>query len=592
MGSLPSLSPQDARQKVLAGEPIQGYHIDSFDLTGLQLKEPLCLENCEIDLLDLSGSRIEGVASFNDTTFSKLVLGWKSPFHKTPPAVFNSAVTFNKCLFQGEALFGGAEFFGIISFREAVFHKPAIFRESFFHEQVYFWKAYFGDETSFRGCRFGIEGYFDNSEFIRNVDFENAVFHQKEASFNNIHAYGNMNFMDARIECFLALRKAIVDGELDFKNATFEEADFSDAQLKSKVSFRGAQFHQNAIFIHTIFQGLASFLGTQFQKVQFLNSQFHDEALFNYDRNTRFSLQDQGSEAQFFGDADFTNVRFHKRTVFEKVIFHKNATFANCYFGEQATFSETECKFVASFDSVYGNQEFSASKAVFVDVTFNYANINRRLDLSDAQWKSISFYKAALDLMVVEKSQIRKKLDSEKPSAPIYANAKEEYLLLKESFQKRGLHQEEDWAYRKFRQLRRKASSQAARQSATGKHGLRFMVRSLVRLAWNLVERIIVDRGTGYGTQPLNITIVAFSIILLFASIYAQFPNGLNYAKQYDFGFSQAIYFSFATFTTMGFGDIQPRLDSIMRFVVSAEAFIGLFIMTLFVGTYTRKIIR
>ena len=165
-------------------------------------------------------------------------------------------------------------------------------------------------------------------------------------------------------------------------------------------------------------------------------------------------------------------------------------------------------------------------------------------------------------------------------------------MLFRSSFQQRGLSEEEDWAYRKFRQMRRKASTQGAWLVITGKSKESSFFGACSKLFWNFLERIIADRGTGYGTQPLNITIVAMFVVLLFASIYSYFPMELVFEKECNFGFAQAVYLSFTTFTTMGQGEIHPKLDSFMMYVISAEAFIGLFIMTLFVGTYTRKIIR
>lgn len=48
----------------------------------------------------------------------------------------------------------------------------------------------------------------------------------------------------------------------------------------------------------------------------------------------------------------------------------------------------------------------------------------------------------------------------------------------------------------------------------------------------------------------------------------------------------------YATFTTMGFGDWSPHPLSLFRFIVTAEAFIGIFTMALFVAAFTRKVIR
>ncbi len=588
------LAQSDALQKIMAGESIRGCILEELDLSGKEFSLPITLEECSIGSLKLRDSLFKAPVVFAKTVFTEEVLGgWESTFHKTGVAVFQESISFKECDFQCKVVFGGTKFQSLAAFQNAVFHKSAFFTNSSFAEQVYFWKACFQDTVSFQNCSFGIEGHFDECEFFRNASFENAKFLQKEGSFNSIHAYENIQFIGATFEGYLAFRKAIIDGECDFKGIRcLQEADFSDARFLKKTSFRNAVFEKKVVFFHTVFEGLASFLGTKFQDATFLNSQFHDEMLMNYDRNTRASMNEAGAAADFQGCTDFTNVRFHKRAVFEEVTFHQSTTFANAYFGEQADFIDTRFQGPVSFNSVYCNQELSAVHASFSEVTFDYANINRRLDLSEAQINSISFYKAALDLIVIESYQVKRRLLNEHPNHLQYNRVKEEYLILKESFQKRGLSEEEDWAYWKFRQMKRKASSQRAFARLAGKNKEGTYLGAFFKLFWNLFERISIDRGSGYGTKPLHITLVAFSVILLFAYIYSTFAEEFLIQQKSDFGFAQAVYYSFATFTTMGVGDIQPLLNSFMTYIVSIEAFLGLFIMTLFVGTYTRKIIR
>lgn len=52
--------------------------------------------------------------------------------------------------------------------------------------------------------------------------------------------------------------------------------------------------------------------------------------------------------------------------------------------------------------------------------------------------------------------------------------------------------------------------------------------------------------------------------------------------------FLNCLYFSVVTFTTLGYGDLQPAVG-LSRFFVSLEAIIGAFTMALFVYTFARK---
>jgi len=52
--------------------------------------------------------------------------------------------------------------------------------------------------------------------------------------------------------------------------------------------------------------------------------------------------------------------------------------------------------------------------------------------------------------------------------------------------------------------------------------------------------------------------------------------------------FSNCLYFSLITFTTLGYGDFRP-LEGLGRFLTGSEAFIGAFMMALFVYTFARR---
>lgn len=592
------LTPEQAVAKIMAFEPLKGYSISKIEICDREISGPVHITECQIGQLNLVGTTITGPATFDDNIFlDNVIAGWENTHAKTGVTVFQGPAAFNHNVFQGKAIFGGTKFQSIACFQRSTFRQKAIFHDAFFQEQAFFGQVTFQKETSFRNATFSGEGHFDTTEFEEDVTFETAKFLEQEVAFNHIVAYGSINFLESQFHGYVSFRKAIIHGEVDFKRAEFHQgADFQDTQFKSKISFRSSKILAPISFLHTIFSGLASFLSTQFQDASFLNAQFYDEALFNYDRNTRASLSGASTAAHFTGRADFTNTRFVKRAIFEQIVFEKSVVFANAYFGEQASFIETKFQGPACFNGVYCNQELSAISAEFGEITLDHANINRRIDLSDAKFQAISFYKASVDLVLVEQTQIRCKLINERPGNQYYDRAQEEYSILKESFQQRGLAEEEDWAYRKFREMKRKATTQTAKNRILRKNKDGSLLKAISRLFSNFFERVLVDRGTGYGTQPLNIAIVALFMIALFGYIYSQFPEefiidepGVTHTQV---TLAQAIYFSFATFTTMGLNNIQPKLDSPICYCTGIEAFLGIFIMTLFVGTYTRKIIR
>ena len=397
----------------------------------------------------------------------------------------------------------------------------------------------------FQNSIFDVEAHFDKCLFVGDGCFDNCTFKGQDASFNFIKTQNTLSFKEIECQCFFAFRQSEVSGMFSFFRANFhKDASFDHTKFQQTSHFDQAKFHSKAHFPYVQFQQQASFLATSFQKVTFLNAQFHSEALFGLDYHTRISLEQEPSQVtQFEQLSDFTNCRFHKRAIFERVVFCQEARFAHCFFGEQANFTESLSKGQISFERMYCNQEFCAMKAVFHTVIFDYADINRRLDLTQAQIDNISLYKTTTDLIIVERYQIRRKLISQKQGQEQYDRAATEYLLLKESFHKRGLHEEEDWTYYKFKQSKRKDKTKR-NFSALKTAPFTTKILHLLQLPLSFFERIFIDRATGYGTRPFNITIVAVSFVILFGAIYSYFPDSLVKPKDMPFGFSQAILFS------------------------------------------------
>jgi hypothetical protein len=122
---------------------------------------------------------------------------------------------------------------------------------------------------------------------------------------------------------------------------------------------------------------------------------------------------------------------------------------------------------------------------------------------------------------------------------------------------------------------------------------------------WNMIY--------GYGEKPGNVVITAVAIIIFFAlsfsvigignpeiielkgtAIHQNSGNIVNLALKGFLknssirNFPDSFYFSLITFTTLGYGDFRP-LEGIGRILAGSEAFIGAFMMALFVYTFARR---
>jgi hypothetical protein len=90
----------------------------------------------------------------------------------------------------------------------------------------------------------------------------------------------------------------------------------------------------------------------------------------------------------------------------------------------------------------------------------------------------------------------------------------------------------------------------------------------------------------GYGERPLRTFFSFLFTIVGFALIYF-LVGGPN---PEDNDFLSALYYSVVTFTTLGYGDINPV--GISRLFASIEALVGVFLNSLFIFVFCRKMIR
>lgn len=94
----------------------------------------------------------------------------------------------------------------------------------------------------------------------------------------------------------------------------------------------------------------------------------------------------------------------------------------------------------------------------------------------------------------------------------------------------------------------------------------------------------------GWGERPLRATISAVSIISIYALVFFILKSITPASSNtYTPSFPDYIYYSTVTFTTLGYGDFLPKEAAFYKLLAGSEAFIGIFMMGLFVFSLGRR---
>jgi hypothetical protein len=90
---------------------------------------------------------------------------------------------------------------------------------------------------------------------------------------------------------------------------------------------------------------------------------------------------------------------------------------------------------------------------------------------------------------------------------------------------------------------------------------------------------------SNYGQSLRQWTLCVITAVIVFSLIYSIFPNMIS-----ETGFFDAVYFSAATFTALGFGDIVP-LTMAGKVLVVVEAGFGYFMWGLLIAIIAQRLI-
>jgi len=210
---------------------------------------------------------------------------------------------------------------------------------------------------------------------------------------------------------------------------------------------------------------------------------------------------------------------------------------------------------------------------------FSYANITEA-DIAESDLWKCRLYSARLwhtelrGVKSLTKHNFAKKapaaLSQEKIDESGVLSAEESYRSLKQYFIDNGLYREASWASFKEKTMEK------------------------IRLRRNkkpsYLPMAIMGILSGYGEKPNRVIFSSAAIITVYSLVYfylnAVTPSNttLRSYSLWDY-----LYYSIVTFTTLGYGDMVPKAEVGYRLLAGSEAFIGAFMIGLFVFTLSRK---
>ena len=154
----------------------------------------------------------------------------------------------------------------------------------------------------------------------------------------------------------------------------------------------------------------------------------------------------------------------------------------------------------------------------------------------------------------------------------LFRSAYEAYGSVKHYFYRNGFYEAGRWAA--YRELTME------RKHFFEKRDLRY------------IPSLLMDLLSGYTEKPNRVILSSILIIAAFGFLYYAFnvtmpSNSGACSGQTTLG--DSLYFSFITFTTVGYGDFVPRDVIWFRLLACIEAFSGPFMAGLYIFTLTRR---
>ncbi|MCK5112237.1 MAG: pentapeptide repeat-containing protein [Thermoplasmatales archaeon] len=528
------------------------------------------------------GAKFSGYAGFMNTLFSGfsgfkgVIFSDEANFTKTN---FLRRVIFDSAKFLGHALFNNVNFSGDVGFNTVKFSSIASFKTASFSGNAGFTGTIFLESAVFRDAEFFLDTNFNNVRFSQIADFIRSKF-SGNTDFIDTSFIGNLNFFRARFSAKTRFNRVSFFKNSDFSRISFSgDVDFFRSRFLGMVDFFRTKFFGCAFFKEVIFSDNGKFTKARFVKIaDFSNSSFEkngsfENAIINYARfyNTEF-------RHVIFNNVDLTRISFTGSILEDSYISNSN-------FGNKILLEEMEAN--------YGQKICKNCKVVVLYppkyIIFLHDYISR--------FSSTSIINRTLNKIITNIQKLTSK--------PIIRQ--NNCHVCGEKLSERNIIENEDYTnrdlmFKKAEEVYRKIKLSLQNEGDYTLAGDFYFREMLMRRKENYYKKNIshwifnhiYSKICGYGEKPLRVILTAFFFIIIYAFMY-HFFQAITPINTQDFmsnnvSFSESLYFSIVTFTTLGYGDYRPMLP--YQHFATIEALIGAFMIALFVLVFGRKMLR
>lgn len=416
------------------------------------------------------------------------------------------------------------------------------------------------------------------------------TYYTEDMNFSYIRVAEETDFSEVTFRRMVRFDHATFMGPVRFTESKFlGRADLSNAKFLSKVNFRMANFSFHVDFSHSKFLNDANFSESKFnEKADFGDMKFSGDVDYN---GSVFSGDVDFRDSIFLRNASFVNVKFHENCEFSGVKFKHLADFEEAIFQRRSTFhgSDTEINYGNFFNAELEHVSF---KDVDLSNVNMYGASLEETYLSDAKWDMDRWGNY---IIREEREAIDGKFICGCGVIHIGSGNKCEYCgraLKKKWVGKSEAYARAENAYRNFKlSLRNDGDYRKAGKFYYKEMTMKRKQYSLDKKYASWFGNTFMWLSSGYGERWHQVLLIWIIAILLFGGFYWATDSLVRGGEPVEW--YENFYFSGVTFTTLGFGDINPgESNAIAQTLAMIEALLGTILMGLFLFTLARQIMR